>query len=631
MKKNFFAAALILSLGVGSFAACSSDDVPVNPTEQKKTTTMMSIALKMPATSGQRAATDEPYNYIGEWLGQERIDNVKVYVFDNGGNIEIAQKFNSGTDFSASKVGSSFVIRPNKGIPVSVGNKTVYVVVNSNTLTDALLPEVSGTTLTAFEAKYKSADLAFTGTGVADNTSTTAQKEGVAAEVAKLDDSPSNIADWRNVIVMTGKASTVNVLDGVSETAAIAGTNQAAVEVQRLVARAAVTAESEFFTLSEDDPYNPGNTVPIGTVSGFTYVAAQGERKVNFLQKAGTDNTSDDGVHQYKWDSPAISFISTDDYAKGDGNAIAAAARTNYDYAPLWKGSVATNGLLGTKVATKAGLALTASNPNAEAIGQLMKGDFLLPTTHKHNTTAPDYKLNQNGYYKGNTAYLMIRTIFQPNKINVDNDPTGTGVGRPTSVKLPETFTYNPITSTTPAGAPTSGTLPDKLVRGANGMFYSTVWASQDPMYNGVNGQAIEIFDKVQLGGVTVGYKMIYFAWVNPDKVDPSGTGKWLNSPVYRNNIYHVQLEGVGGTGLSWNPLIPADPTHPSGTTPNNPDPQTPSTTVTIPGNPPVTPPNIPTPVVPQNPLTPNKTFMSVKTTVLPWQVHGYKFKLQNQ
>ena len=146
-----------------------------------------------------------------------------------------------------------------------------------------------------------------------------------------------------------------------------------------------------------------------------------------------------------------------------------------------------------------------------------------------------------------------------------------------------------------------------------------------------VNGQAIEIFDKVQLGGVTVGYKMIYFAWVNPDKVDPSGTGKWLNSPVYRNNIYHVQLEGVGGTGLSWNPLIPADPTHPSGTTPNNPDPQTPSTTVTIPGNPPVTPPNIPTPVVPQNPLTPNKTFMSVKTTVLPWQVHGYKFKLQNQ
>ena len=68
MKKNFFAAALILSLGVGSFAACSSDDIP--QTEQKKkTTTMMKVALRMPAASGTRAATDEPNNYIGEWLG----------------------------------------------------------------------------------------------------------------------------------------------------------------------------------------------------------------------------------------------------------------------------------------------------------------------------------------------------------------------------------------------------------------------------------------------------------------------------------------------------------------------------------------------------------------------------------
>ena len=96
MKKNFFAAALILSLGVGSFAACSSDDVPVNPTEQKKTTTMMSIALKMPAASGQRGATDQPYNYIGEWLGQEKITGVEVFVFNGttgGSTLEAHQTF----------------------------------------------------------------------------------------------------------------------------------------------------------------------------------------------------------------------------------------------------------------------------------------------------------------------------------------------------------------------------------------------------------------------------------------------------------------------------------------------------------------------------------------------------------
>ena len=628
MKKNFFAAALILSLGVGSFAACSSDDINGPQTEQKKTTTMMSIALKMPAASGQRAATDEPYNYIGEWLGQDKIENVKVYVFNAGNVLEASPKFTAAaSDFSANQVGTDFVIRPNKGIEVAQGAKTVYVVVNSNTLTEGLLPEAPGTTLTNFEAKYKSADLGFVGTGVATTASTPTQKEGVAAEVAELKKPTANPSDWKNVIVMTGAAAVGTMDDNVSETTAISGAkNQVSVTVKRLVARAAVTSSADFFDLTEDDPYNPGHNVVTGTVSGFTYVAAQGERKVNFLQTAGGDDTSKDGAgHNYQWNSPAVAFISDAAYgAIATPGSNAAQAREKYDYASLWKGDAATNGLLGTKVVTKSALALAANNTNAAAIGQLMEGDFLLPTTHKWGNTA-----TASEYKKGNTAYLLIRTIFQPKKINMDNDPAGAGTGRPSSPQAAKDFTYNPITATTPAAAPaTGGALPDQLVRGANGMFYSTVWASQDPMYNGVNGQAIEIFDKVQLGGVTVGYKMIYFAWVNPDNVT---SGTWLNSPVYRNNIYHVQLDGVGGTGLSWNPLIPGDNTTPNTTTPNNPDPQTPPTSVTIPGNPPVTPPNIPTPVTPQNPLTPDKTFMSVKTTVLPWQVHGYKLILKQQ
>jgi len=633
MKKNFFAAALILSLGVGSFAACSSDDVPVNPTEQKKTTTMMSIALKMPAASGQRAATDEPYNYIGEWLGQEKVKNVKVYIFDTGsGNREVNPVlFNAATnDFSASLVGTDFLIRPNKGIEVAQGPKKVYVVVNSNTLTDNLLD--SHTTLAAFENAYKSDGLTFAGAGVGTSTSPQTAVAGVASEVAELDkNSSTNPSDWKNVIVMTGEAATGTIADGVSETTAISGAqNQVAVTVKRLVAPAAVTSSAASFTLSEDDPYNHGTNVNIGTVSGFTYVAAQSERKVNFLQASDAAKTSDDGLgHSYNWNSPALSFISDANYALAGGPGTNSAdARAKYDYAPLWKGDAATNLLLGTPVATNASLALAAGNPNAEAIGKLMEGDFLLPTTHKWGNTA-----TASEYKKGNTAYLLIRTIFQPNKINIDNDATGAGASRPGTVKSPVDFTYNAITSTTKAGVPvTGGDLPEQLVRGANGMFYSTVWASQDPMYNGVNGQAVEIFNALKnSSGKVIGYKMIYFAWVNPDKVDPTGTGKWLNSPVYRNNIYHVQLDGVGGTGLSWNPLIPGDNTTPNTTTPNNPDPQTPPTSVTIPNYPPVTPPNIPTPVTPQNPLTPDKTFMSVKTTVLPWQVHGYKFKLQNQ
>lgn len=641
MKKNFFAAALILSLGVGSFAACSSDDINGQQTEQKKTTTMMSVALKMPATSGTRAATDQPYNYIGEWLGQEKIKNVKVYIFNQAtGNREVNPVlFSAATnDFSASLVGSDFVIRPNKGIEVSQGAKTVYVVVNSNENTDALLD--AHTTLTAFEPAYKGDQLAFNAvtsparnhTGVATAASTVEEKNGVASEMATLDKTGGlNPSDWKNVIVMTGEAATGPIDDNVSETTAISGVkNQVSVTVKRLVARAAVTSVADFFTLNEDDPYNHGHNTDIGTVSGFTYVAAQGERKVNFLQGSDAANTSDDGAgHAFKWNSPAIDFLSDAHYAEAGPAGNAADARAKYDYAPLWKGDAATNGLLGTKVATKGALALAAGNPNAAVIGQLMEGDFLFPTTHKWGNTAAN-----SGYKKGNTAYLLIRTIFQPKKINIDNDPAGanTGAVRPTSPKPAVEYTYNAITATTPAAAPaTGGALPNQLVRGANGMFYSTVWASQDPMYNGVNGQAIEIFQKVERGGAVVGYKMLYFAWVNPDNTTGLNAGKWLNSPVYRNNIYHVELDGVGGTGLSWNPLIPGDNTNPNTTTPNNPDSQTPPTSVTIPGNPPVTPPNIPTPVTPQNPLTPDKTFMSVKTTVLPWQVHGYKFKLQNQ
>ena len=170
-------------------------------------------------------------------------------------------------------------------------------------------------------------------------------------------------------------------------------------------------------------------------------------------------------------------------------------------------------------------------------------------------------------------------------------------------------------------------------------MFYSSVFASQDPIYNGVTGQSVEIFTAVKdATNQIVGYKMLYFAWVNPDNVL---TNKWYNSPVYRNNIYHIQLDGVTGTGTSWNPLVPASPTDPSGSTPNNPDQLTVPPTVNVPTTPgpvtpttpvtPVTPTPTPTPVQPQNPLTPNKTFMAVKTTVLPWQVHGYKFQLHNQ
>ena len=292
--------------------------------------------------------------------------------------------------------------------------------------------------------------------------------------------------------------------------------------------------------------------------------------------------------------------------------------------------------MMGHPVPTQATLDLSAGNDKAKAIGELMEGNFVLPTTHKYNASAPS--LPTPGYYKGNTAYILIRTKFVPEKINMDLDPaelpgSNNRPNRPTTVQAAKTW----ASITNPADR------PEILVRGANGMFYNTVFASQDPIYNGVTGQTVEIFQAIKNGaGEVQGYKMLYFAWVNPDNITGPNAGKWYNSPIYRNNIYHVQLDGVTGTGTSWNPLVPATTTIPSnGNNPNNPDQFTPVPQVNVPTIPggqtpvtpvtPVTPTPTPTPVQPQNPLTPNKTFMAVKTTVLPWQVHGYKFKLQNQ
>lgn len=646
MKKNFFAAALILSLGVGSFAACSSDDVP-NPTEQKKTTTMMSIALKMPAASGTRAAGDQPYNYLGEWLGQEQVNQVEVFVFNGTGTsatLEAHETFNNG-DYTASVVSNEVVFRPNKAIAVAAGTKQVYVVVNSNAATQAHLASVSTlntTTLSDFELKYNGIAAAAGAAGHA--TVLDANDNSAAGKFAKLikPTPTSPVNTWKNEIVMTGEnagGTGVTIADNVAEATAIAGgSNLVALTVKRVVARVAVTSSDNSFTLQGDDPYNPGTTVNIGKVSDFTYVVAQGERTLNFKQKAGADATSNDGVGKiYNWTSPANAFVSTGGYSTAN-DPIAADAMDKYDYAPLWqKPASSTNLLMGHPVPTNATLFNTT--PSAAAIGELMEGNFVLPTTHNYNAAAPNG--TQNGYYKGNTAYILIRTKFVPEKINMDLDPTvapgaNARPGRPTSVQAPKDWATLPTNQR-----------PDILVRGANGMFYSTVFASQDPIYRGVTGQTVEIFQAIKNGtGEVQGYKMLYFAWVNPDNVGGPNAGKWYNSPVYRNNIYHVQLDGVTGIGTSWNPLVPAtgggtgvgsnDPNHP-----NNPDtftsiPQVNVPTGTGPQNPgdpvtPVTPTPTPTPVQPQNPLTPNKTFMAVKTTVLPWQVHGYKFKLQNQ
>jgi hypothetical protein len=198
----------------------------------------------------------------------------------------------------------------------------------------------------------------------------------------------------------------------------------------------------------------------------------------------------------------------------------------------------------------------------------------VLPTTHLEGV-----KVASN-YKKGNTVYALIRAQFTP-----------------TAEAYADGGTY------------TTGT--DFYV-GENGKFYISAANSQDPAKGGVASQKVTKY---------VGGKVLYYAWANPDVVPD-----WYNSPVIRNNVYHIHITGFKNLGTNWNPLFPEDP---NGSTITNPDPK-PIVTVPDPSDPEnqIVIPEPENPINPKDPLTTLETWMSVDVTVLPWQLHSYNVEL---
>ena len=239
----------------------------------------------------------------------------------------------------------------------------------------------------------------------------------------------------------------------------------------------------------------------------------------------------------------------------GDADYITNAG-SKYDYSGLFENYDATTKFGGTTVPTLAAY----KDPTAAGIGDssALNGKFILPTTH----TPGDAK--STDYRKGNTAYVLVRAK------------------------------YTPATYADGGTANTDGT----FYLGANGKYYTTGANAVDPTKGGITGQTVAKY---------VGGKVLYYAWVNPDQVPG-----WLNSPVLRNNIYHIHITGFKTIGTNWNPLYPEDPTT---TDPSNPDPKpTPDSGTNEPTN----------PIDPNDPLTTPDTWMSVDVTILPWQVHSY-------
>ena len=617
---------LTATASVGTFTACSNDDPAPNvQPNNPEGTTMMSIqfSLQMPKT--KRAADDKQnlsnpeFNYAGKWIGNDLIKGVDVYIFKadpaaaGGYSLETSDNLDATKiDFQQPMAGNNDVayIRPKKGFKVNPGQKKVFVVVNPNAETQALL--TGATDLTAFEAKYNGVMTLQKGGAAAPTVYTDADAATAAAStdpftvadhLAKVE---GTAADQKDVIVMTGLAGEINVQDNVNESQTLntaAPVNRAKVTVQRTVARVLVTSDATSYDVKGDDPTTPaveseadGNAVVLATIDNLTYVVAQGESSLYFNQQDSDNPTN----YQYK--TPNSTYVPTgtaDDPAANYG----AAQYAMYDYTGLWRKH--DNKLGGYDVPTNAAYDASLNN----VVGQVqnadgLHGEFFLPNTHAYNET----DRGQSGYRKGNTAYVLIRGKINPKFVytganQVDNNWTATHAN-------------------------------DDLFLGDDGKFYASAALAKDPTTNG-NATAAAMKVKKFVKG-----KVLYFVWVNPDNTNAT---QWINSPAIRNNIYHIQIAGIANYVYNWNPLIPnpndpIDPTKPVSpenprdpNNPNNPDPQpsvpTDPTDPTKPNKP--DPNEPPTPIKPDDPLSLKEAWMSVDVTILPWQVHTAKVILQ--
>lgn len=543
------------------FTACNNDDINV-PIDGQKGNTHVSVTLKLSSNGGGTRALPEDYNKVGEWAGNDVINNLTIYLVD-GASVS-SKDFEVGktaADGKAYMINSAGVLVPNNAntdaaIRTTAGQKTVYVVVNP---TAKIKAHLNKTSVAEFDNAYQ--QIAF----VAANSGTGNNKLAASTSASEL----AEVVSGADAIVMTNVTSaTLDVQDGVTAEQTVgasvgnAALNRVSLQVERAVARVMTTTEATTYNI----PTSGGGSI-LGTLKDITWVLAQGENSL-YVQ------------HKVDWATPNYAWVPTSQalYETEAGD--------KYDYSGLYESYKAAPSFGGTAIPT------IADYSTADLIGDasVLNGKFVLPTTHEYGVK------DASKYKKGNTAYVLIRAKFTP----------ADGAWGDSGVKA------------------TDGT----FYVGSNGKIYTSAQAA----YNDTKSTTITKYE---------GGKVLYYAWVNPDE-----NPEWYNSPVLRNNIYHIHITGIKNLGTNWNPLFPEDPartvdTEAAGYDPNdpnswtyfpkdNPDPKpTPDPVYDSdePGTPiiPVEPEN---PIDPQDPLTTPETWMSVDVSILPWLVHSYDVEL---
>ena len=598
MKKQFFAAAIILALGAG-FTACSSDDLGKQEAKavSQTGTSYMTVSFRLPAPSATRASNSDAlagtpatgsgrYQY-GSWNGKDKIESVKVFVFKDDNTLEKVQTYSENELAFTQNTSGDVKVTANNAFKITAGDKKVYIVVNPTDVEN--LPATEGTTFDAFKEKYEGKDFNFT--AEAYPTAADAVTKTRADEVAK-------VSDGKDVIMMTGAPQSITIEDGVTAQQAVAGAkNQVALTVKRVAARVLVTTATgkTEFTINGDDPQTTTvkeDNYAIAKVTDLTYTVAQGEKTFYVQGKDyATKGTTQDleGEKTYE-ETPGFNYVpakSDQFWAKQTMESYQDAVKY-YDYSGLWK--TASSVTARTAFINGAGqdqdeVDLVTGHITATTGGDA--GIFVLPTTHAYGADA-----DATSYRGANTAYVLVRGKITPQfYVNADGQLTMSPLAKGTTFYL-----------------------------GANGLAYVDAKCVQDPKKGGVAGQTAQKF---------VDGKVLYYVWIHPDNI-----AKPENSPVDRNHIYHIQIASISKYGANWNPFVPYpkntpeldpntgkpknDPTGKTPNNPNNPD-DRPNDNPFEPVNPPVN---------PFENLTPKETWMSVNVTILPWQVHSYQVNL---
>ncbi len=475
MKRNNLILGAIFVMGM---FACKKESPKKDSVESG--TTYMSVAITLPQEL-RADKEDEKHNFIDEWEGRDKIENVDIYLVANG-------KVESKTLDATQQVGSVYQTSP---FSTTGGTKKVYVVVNNNGEIKTALDNAATIGAEAFDRAYRNAY----------DVITKGNDGAVKGEYAKVE-------GGKDIIIMTGIPVEKMIQDGVSKEQAV--TNKVSVAVRRLASRVLVTKDVSLEQKAEIIATSGAVKKVLGELQNLKWTVAQYDKK-SYL------HSFEDKISANEVKSPAFDFKPAN---RGDYESQAS---DKYDYSLLVDRS---------EIVVK-GASLTEEN-------MLSSMKYITETTHKY-AKLPEV----SGYVRGNTTYVMVEGKFVPNKdVFAAGEFEKAGVNGTIYLGTKTGLFYREkaVAVAANSGVQTGG--KDGVIEFKEGkMFYfawlnpddllTTKWNSSPVIRNNIYNVNVKSFSRYGFSGNPYNPDPN-----NPDKPDPDDPTPDPEDPIYDKETY---------------------------------------------------------------------------------------------